>query len=708
MTFVCLWIPHWSTDAASSAEQRIDALLRVAPRVASEGGGGGGGGGGARGLIWADACGLDERAMAAQLCAAVREHGATSVRAGVARTAIAAEVGACHGETAITFVPLGGDRTFLAPHPLSVLGQVLDLDPALLPLLAGVGVQTCGDLAALNREEVEVRFGADGARLWRLARADDRRRPFGALPRTMPRASCAWTDYALRDTERMLFVIHRLLGHVCGALRDRGEGTREMTLRFALANRSVFSHPLRAARPTADRAAWGRLIRAALDRLQLPDVVTGITLYAESTVPIHDPQGDIFDRGFATARATEHAVAQLLDTCGTDVMTLAATDHPLLERRAQWQIQESVALNGASLSSAVIQPSLTLQLLSEPQPVTVATVPRRDHVVPVRYTEPARPGSTRSVHRGGWGWGWGWGSRPGGRHPRRGGARPREWGIVGGCSLCPRVLPLRDRRRAAGASLPHGGRTGISTGGGTRACSSSCARIPRFRLAMGARHPRRWSGRRPAMGYTSLGLTDAADFGGVVRFALAAWEAGVTPIMGCELNVDGHPAAFLARTAEGCHNLAALITRSRSGCLRTWTPDPGDAKVATTTGRRADCLGGDPRQPRRRWRPSGRAPQPEDVLASRGQDVVARSTGLHALTGPASGALATRVRAGDRAAARHQLSEWRAVFGPYLAVEVQLHQAGRTEAGLAGALIELAEEAGVPVGRDQRSALCER
>ena len=426
MTFVCLWIPHWSIGAASSAEAELtgvadeeevtlsadrltDALLRVAPRVAI----------GQRGLLWADARGLAERPLAEELCAVVREQGAASVRAGVARTAIAAEV-AAHGDAGVIIVvPPGQDRAFLVPHPLRVLGGAFDPDPALLPLLAGVGIQTCGDLARLGREEVEVRFGAEGARLWRLARAEDHRRPFGALPRTLPRASCAWTDYAIRDTERMLFVIHRLLGHVCGALRDRGEGARGLTLRFALANRSTIAHPLRAAQPTADRAAWVRLIRTALDRLRLPDVVTGIAVYAESVVPIHDPQGDIFDRGFATAQATERAVAQLLDTCGTDVVTLAATDHPLLERRARWQVRESVVLDGACAPPAV-QPSLTLQLLPEPQRVTVATVPRRDHEVPIRYNEPLRARGAHAARR--------W--RPGEPTVKRGVTRRGEGAVV--------------------------------------------------------------------------------------------------------------------------------------------------------------------------------------------------------------------------------------------------------------------------------------
>jgi hypothetical protein len=432
MTFVCLWIPDWSTAAASTVEalaldQVMEALLRVAPRVTIA----------ASGVIWADARGLPERALAERLCAAAsrpreekRERrkengrraglgpvGAThaspsdtdrtslanaapphrpdtptiNVHAGVARTPIVAEVAARHGTERVTLVPPDGDRGFLEPYPLSVLNEVAEVDPTLLTLLAGLGIETCGDLAALGREEVEVRCGSEGVRLWRLARAEDRRRPFGAFPRTLPRASCAWTDYALRDAERLLFVIRRLVAHVCDALRAQGEGARVLSLRFALANRTVVEHLCRAAQPTADSAAWLRLIRTDLEHLRFADAVTGIAVRVTAAAPTLDCQGDIFDRGFATARATEHAVAQLLDACGTDAFALTATKHPLLERRAQWQVREPGALASWSLvsstGSTVPAPSLTVQLLPVPRKVRVVTAVRRDHAVPVRYDD---------------------------------------------------------------------------------------------------------------------------------------------------------------------------------------------------------------------------------------------------------------------------------------------------------------------------------
>ena len=171
------------------------------------------------------------------------------------------------------------------------------------------------------------------------------------------------------------------------------------------------------------------------------------------------------------------------------------------------------------------------------------------------------------------------------------------------------------------------------------------------------------------MGYPALALTDTADLGGMVRFALAARREGIRPIAGVELMVDGHPAAFLARTAEGYRNLAALVTTARSGRVGSWRPEDSGASASTP-----------PRgQPAVSWR-----------------DVVTRSAGLVALTGPSSGPIAAPLAAGERETAMHRLRVWREVFGEHVAVEVQLHGVGRREEALAGALIELAEECGVP------------
>src|SRR5690606_27081488 len=148
-------------------------------------------------------------------------------------------------------------------------------------------------------------------------------------------------------------------------------------------------------------------------------------------------------------------------------------------------------------------------------------------------------------------------------------------------------------------------------------------------------------------------------------------SAGIKAIAGAELNVDGHPTAFLARDQRGYRNLATLVTRSRMGELRGW----GAGKRTSSPG-----VGG--------WRGrEGKAASPSPSkyavpFPERGmpgvtfEDVANHAEGLYCLTGPAAGEVATYVRSGRTADAMFLLDRWRDVFGSRLAVEVQLHHAG--------------------------------
>lgn len=372
---VCLASLSAGVTALSEVAPRLTA---VTPRVVVE----------PRGVMWCDAQGLNAKRVAEQALELVQgmqddDAGAVSIRdacAGVARTPIAAEVAAITRASRINYVQPGSDVEFLSPHPIEVLAP----GPQLRSLLRGSGVERCGDLAALDHESVEVRFGAEGSRLWHLARADDRRRLFPPLQRTLPSASFEWLDYVLTEPERLLFVVNGLMSSVCEQLSDRGAGAREMALVFSLANRSTFDHRLRPARVTRSQRAWMRLVRSDLERIELPDAVTGIELSVISIGGELGRQGDLFDRGFASAGVTEEVLSQLLDDRGSSLVVPSSSRHPLIERRTTWIAQDAVsAVTSATLPGGT-DARLTLQLLPQPRKIMVETGRRRDHEIPVR------------------------------------------------------------------------------------------------------------------------------------------------------------------------------------------------------------------------------------------------------------------------------------------------------------------------------------
>ena len=183
-----------------------------------------------------------------------------------------------------------------------------------------------------------------------------------------------------------------------------------------------------------------------------------------------------------------------------------------------------------------------------------------------------------------------------------------------------------------------------------------------FSFGDGGVGPEALARRAKELGYSTIGLTDHADLGGIVRFAVTCREQNIRPVVGGEFLVDGRPLALLARDATGFRNLAALVTASRVGNLRRW------AKSTATRGR-----------PRLSW-----------------AQVAERSEGLHLLTGPASGTLTSLLGHGHTDEIDQLLRRYRDAFEHRMAGEVQLHYAGRREAALAGALIALANRVGIP------------
>jgi hypothetical protein len=390
MTFVCLWTPAAApyppaigtdiTPENDLLQRLVPSLLGVAPRVML----------GANGIVWADARGMSAESLARDLLDVFHEKEVKKVRAATSIIPICAEVAARHGHgrDGLVAIAPGSEREYLAPFPVGVLEPSLFLST----LLDGIGVESCGELARLDLESVEVRFGGEGARLWRLSRADDSRRIFANMPRALPAASLDWVEYTLKDPERLVFIINALVGNIATDLKSRGQCAREMTMIFSLANRETFEHLVRPARSTASHKAWMRLIRAQLERITLPDGVVGITIRVEAVTGEIERQGDIFDRGFATANAAEETIAQLLDDQGAVVVTPRNTQHPLIDRRTEWISQEPAQASARiqlreRVVKATAAPRLTLQLFPEPRRIAVKTRRRRDHELPVEFRD---------------------------------------------------------------------------------------------------------------------------------------------------------------------------------------------------------------------------------------------------------------------------------------------------------------------------------
>ncbi|HEX6694981.1 MAG TPA: hypothetical protein VF035_09820 [Longimicrobiales bacterium] len=351
----------------------VAAVTGCVPRLAVEAG--------AR--LWVDARGLDLRTLYATVSRAVRETG-VGLRAGAAAVPVAAQLAATlSGPGQLEIVAAGEDRAYVGTFALSSL----DLDAHVLSLLAGVGVETCRQLAELPREAIEVRFGPEALQAWRLARADDERRLFRPHPPEEPHASIDFIDYSVTDPERLLFTGNALLGTICDALLERGSHARRMLLTLPLADGTRWQRELKPARATADRAVWLRLLRSLLERLTVSDAVAGMHLEVGASQAAAASQGDLFDSGFATAAAVEDVIGRLQEQHEDVVVRPVRSAHPLAETRVTYEPAKLASLVTPAVGHETTVEGLTLQLLEHPRPILVETARRRDHAAPVRYCD---------------------------------------------------------------------------------------------------------------------------------------------------------------------------------------------------------------------------------------------------------------------------------------------------------------------------------
>jgi protein ImuB len=366
-------------DAATDPAALLPVLLEAAPRVVLEGP-----------VAWLDVRGLNAAAVHKSLrLKGLRWNGGEAARPVVARVAAGSAP-----EGGLVSVAPGAEREFLAPHGLAELG----LEDPLLGWLADVGIGRCGELAGVAREAVEVRFGAAAVQWWRWSRGDDERRLFAPVPPALPHASVDFIDYVVTDPERLIFTMNALLGGVCDQLREQGATARRLRLRLPLGDGSAWERTLKVARPTADRAAWLRLGRLILERITVPDAVTGMSVEVDGAEAAGTVQGDLFDVGFATLPAVENALARLVEDQGEVVRVPVESRHPLVELRREYQpvtLRTALAVAEAPVDAQPAGPvGLTLQLLPEPRSVQVETAARRDHEAPTRY----RDGRWRRLH----------------------------------------------------------------------------------------------------------------------------------------------------------------------------------------------------------------------------------------------------------------------------------------------------------------------
>ena len=261
-------------------------------------------------------------------------------RVGIGNTRFGAAVAA---RTGAGVIPVGGRReeaAFLAPLPLSLTPA----EPGVHERLRVLGLETMGQLAALDHSAVVARFGPVGAEMHDLVRGMDRRplRPRRPLERL---AADVELEPPAAELEPLRFVLHHLSSTLCEQLAARGAGAARAALTLSLerseldpgARTAVYEQAL--PEPSAAAELLERLLMARLEADPPSAPVERLALQLDGTAPEAGQQLTLFDRQGAHAARLEWQLASLAIRFGEDRILRAVTadvEAPLAERRFAW------------------------------------------------------------------------------------------------------------------------------------------------------------------------------------------------------------------------------------------------------------------------------------------------------------------------------------------------------------------------------------
>ena len=288
------------------------------------------------GVFWLDASGLNRLYPSMQAWAsAVRlELQRAGVRAtvavGVSRFGAYALAKFHHGTTIC--LDAGEERAAVDRVPLSAL----DLDPDARERLSSLGIETVGDFLRLPGDAVRQRLGNAADALYQLA-AGRRWAPLVPVPATVPQERVLHFDAPETSTERVLFVVKRLLDSLVAGLAQQSLAIVDLEINLTLDDRATRVEHVRPASPTLDAVHLVTLVRLRLDAIRLSSGITTLRVTAETCSA--DPlQLRLLQQARRDPDAAHQACARLRAELGEDAVVRARVcDAHLPGARFVWE-----------------------------------------------------------------------------------------------------------------------------------------------------------------------------------------------------------------------------------------------------------------------------------------------------------------------------------------------------------------------------------
>ena len=200
---------------------------------------------------------------------------------------------------------------YLRTLPLSALSPT----PDTAQLLRLWGIHTLGELVKLPRQEVALRLGQEGVRLWDMAAGGGERLLSLFRPASRYREEMD-LEYPVESLEPLLFLLRRMLDMLSLRLAESWLVAAALKLMLRFDDKQVRESTLRIAEPTRDVELLLRLLHTHMEGVTTPAPVVSVAL---ELVPIRPAgsQMQIFERGMRDPNRFAETLAQIEAVVGS-------------------------------------------------------------------------------------------------------------------------------------------------------------------------------------------------------------------------------------------------------------------------------------------------------------------------------------------------------------------------------------------------------
>jgi protein ImuB len=218
----------------------------------------------------------------------------------------------------------------------------IGVEPAFRESLDKLGIHTVLELLNLPAKGLLKRFGEEAYRLHRLA-AGDLWTPLQPEPIRELTKQRIYLDSPEPDSERLLFLIKRILDALLARLQSRGEALHELVIQVSLDDGGDRKERIRTAAPTLDSAQILGLVRLRLESLELSSGVIELEIIAMGTQLEKDQHSLFLQKPRRDLAAASRAFARLRAEFGDDVVVRAELREGHLPRTLyRWEPMEKV------------------------------------------------------------------------------------------------------------------------------------------------------------------------------------------------------------------------------------------------------------------------------------------------------------------------------------------------------------------------------